>query len=165
MPPARRAGRGGTYEYVFIGASDRGRHESLPVRVHVPADASDRPWEISCREIEPDNGAALLVVIRHGLAESFRVRIGESVGAGEFETDYVLDRIEEGDETLAATIAWPVEDDQGRRVYDPKTGKPKVRLEETLLSVRQNKRVILRAPDGGTAGVWRHGRTQIHSRQ
>lgn len=152
---------GATYEYVFIGWSGGGRHESLPVRVEVPADLNDLTWEISCREIDPDNGAALLVVIRRGLAESFRVRLGDAVGAGDFATGYVLDRVEEGDETLTATIAWPVTDEQGRRVYDPKTGKPKVRLEETLLSVRQNKRVVLRAPGGSAVGVWRQGRAQI----
>lgn len=155
------ANPGAAYEYVFIGYSDRGRHESLPVRVEVPADLHDLTWEVSCREVDPDNGAALLVVIRRGLAESFRVRIGETAGAGDFATGYTLERIEEGDETLAATVAWPLEDEQGRRVYDPKTGKPKVRLEEMLLSVRQNKRVVLRGPDGSTVGVWRQGRTEI----
>jgi hypothetical protein len=151
---------GVTYEYLFIGASADGRHESLPVRVTVPPDGPGATWEVACRDVTEDNGAAELVVIRDGLAENYRVKPGDALGAGDFATGLSVERIEEGDETLSAVLAWPVADEAGRRVYE-RTGKPKVKLEQALLSVRQNKKVILRAADGKDFAVWRQGRAAI----
>ena len=156
---------GKEYEYQFIGYASDGRHESLPVRVKVPQDAADGGWEISCLEVEPDNSAALLVVMRDGMAQTFRVAVGEPVGhpslSADFTTGYTVARIEEGNETLVATFAWPQEDEDGKRLYDPKTGKVKVRLEQVRVSVRQNKRVILQGDRDDRVTVWRQGRERL----
>lgn len=149
------------YEYKFVGRTPAGDVESLPVSLEIPADPADLLWEITCRDVDADNSAAHLAVMRDGLAETFRVPLGGPAGTGEFATGYTLQHIEESDETLTATIAWPMEDELGRPIFDAATGKRKVELQETLLSVRQNKKLVLRAPDGSRLVLWRQGRIRV----
>lgn len=152
---------GQDYEYRFVGyRADATAAEGTPVRVHVPGEAAAAayPFELRLVDIREDVAVAVLTP-REGVAgapEILHLRIGETVAG------FTVDRFENGDELLTATLAWPQADEEGRPVIDPATGKVKVKYEDTILSVRANQRMILRRGDRRIS-VWRQGRVLLPS--
>jgi len=79
----------------------------------------------------------------------------------DFSTGLTLDGVEMGDETLKVTFAWPK--------FDPHTGKPIWRtagqqdyeLRDQILSIRPNRRAVLRSAGGMTIKIWRDAETMI----
>lgn len=150
---------GQRYEYRFVGRRADGRlEEGMPVAIDRPA-PEESSLEVRVIELAEDlESGGFMVLSKDGepWMDSFSVRIGGPVG----ETGFVLERIEEGDEVLTATFAWPKTDETGELVYDPRTGEVKVEYEQRVVSVRANRKAVLRRGDE-TLSIWRYGRAPV----
>lgn len=152
---------GQDYEYRFTGVrADGSTADGTPVRVHVPGDAAPAQYPFELRLVDVRDGIGVAVLTpREGVEGSPQIL---HLRAGDEVAGFTVERFEDGDELLTATLAWPQADDEGRPIIDPATGKVKVKYEDTILSVRSNQRMVLRRGELRVS-VWRQGRILLPS--
>jgi hypothetical protein len=149
------------YEYRFVGVhSDGSSQDGVVIPILCPGTPPEvGQAEVRCIEIGADDHEATFVWTDPSAVEPTAnptiVTVGGQLMGG--PTGYVLERIEDGDEVVTATFAWPRLDDRGKPILDPSTGEIYVEYEDRTLHVRQNKRVTLRKGDREVT-LWLHGR-------
>lgn len=143
--------------------------ESVPVRLEAPLSNGLNPQTcltIRCVEVSEANDLATFAVSRYVSGQKvtyyFTVLRGQALGRVEngvdFKSGFELDSMEDGDETMKVTFAWPKFDDEGRPIMDT-AGQQAFDLKDQILAIRPNKRAVLR-PVGAASGqkttkIWR----------
>lgn len=158
--------------------------ESVPVRLQPPPRDGMDPGKclvIYCKEIGLNKNIATFAVTRPvgtlRLTHDFQVPLGKEVGGQvmtaygpvDFSTGLKFEGVEEGDETLKVTWVCPKFDLNTKEPIYRSPGQQDFELVEKFLSIRPNKRAVLRhagAPSGRTAvTVWVDGEALVPIRE
>ncbi|MBI2900972.1 MAG: zf-HC2 domain-containing protein [Planctomycetes bacterium] len=167
------------YRFVAIKANSE-KAESVPVRLQAPLRGGLDPEKclrIRCVEIGPNHNIATFAVTRLvnrvPVTYTFTVLLGQTLGrtehtphgAVDFSTGLELDSVEQGDETMKVTFAWPKFDPETKEPIYDRAGQQAYELQDKILSIRPNKRAVLRpagTPSGrGTLKIWRDGEALV----
>jgi hypothetical protein len=159
--------------------------ESLPMVLRVPRVqelAPEKGVRVQCVDIAVTHKLAKFVLTRvidsHSISEEFLVKPGERLGelrevagAGlvDFRTNLTLDRLEDGNQTLAVSYVRALLDSHGQPIMDSisKNGTVVVKTEQQdgVLSIRPNLRAFFRTAGAATADVdlWKGSWLQVRS--
>jgi hypothetical protein len=179
-------GQGYVYKFrAYRSGADADFVESLPVALRlpvVPGLAPERSLRLRCEEVARNLKLAVFTLERfvqgRTVAERFHVEPGQRIGevrdvpgAGriDFRTNLVLDRLEEGNQTLAVSYTEAVLGPDGRpvlkRLADGGAFVPETVQRDEVLSVRSNLRCQLRSVDGPAESIslWKGGWLKVRA--
>jgi hypothetical protein len=181
-----KPGQAYVYKFrAFRSARDEDSVESLPIIMRVPRVQELSPEKgirVQCVDIAVTHKLAKFVLNRvvegHTATEEFLVKPGERLGevrdvAGlgkvDFRTNLTLDRLEDGNQTLAVSYVRALLDSNGQPIMDSisKNGTVVVKTEqqEGVLSIRPNLRAFFRTSGAATADVdlWKGSWLQVRA--
>ncbi len=172
-------GQGYVYKFrAYRGSGDTDFMESMPIALRLPLGlrlSPEKSVRIRCDEVARNLKVAVFTLEREvggrTLSERFHVEPGRRIGevrdvpgAGriDFRTDVVLERLEEGNQTLAVSYTEPLLGPDGRPVLkriEGGTFVPETAQRDEVLSVRSNLRCQLRPSSGaeGLVDLWKGG--------
>lgn len=180
-----KPGQGYVYKFrAYRSAREEDFVESLPIIMRVPRVPELSPEKgirIQCIDIAVTHKLAKFVLTRtvdgQPISEEFLVKPGERLGeirelpgAGrvDFRTNLTLDRLEDGNQTLAVSYTRALLDSSGQPIMDSisKDGKVEVKTERVdgVLSIRPNLRAFFRTAGAAAAdadlwkGSWMQAR-------
>jgi len=159
--------------------------ESLPIIMRVPRVqelAPEKGIRVQCVDIAVTHKLAKFILNRvidgHTVSEEFLVKPGErlgdvrdvaGVGTVDFRTNLTLDRLEDGNQTLAVSYVRALLDSNGQPIMESisKNGTVVVKTEnqEGVLSIRPNLRAFFRTSGAATADVdlWKGSWMQVRA--